>query len=160
MLMYIDDHRIRLWKKSRFYLKYYNESMCSDLDTNNTLRHNNNLYCLIVINSIQLKNVQRNLHMYGMARLLLIQFVAQHLLMTLMRNVKHFQILIVVSYNIEVQCKFNTKGEVCIWNTNTDPVTCADKSCATAPNTSFSDHHTYSVYLTRCRCKVNVFDVN
>ncbi|CAD8124536.1 unnamed protein product [Paramecium sonneborni] len=64
------------------------------------------------------------------------------------------------SYAIEEQCKFNTKGDVCIWNTNTDPASCADKSCATAPNTSYNDHIACYGYLIVPGCTVNVVDVS
>ncbi|CAD8210801.1 unnamed protein product [Paramecium pentaurelia] len=62
------------------------------------------------------------------------------------------------SYTIEEQCKKNAKEEECIWNTNTDPATCADKSCATAANASYNDHAGCRGYLSGCT--VNVVDVN
>ncbi|CAD8214584.1 unnamed protein product [Paramecium octaurelia] len=59
---------------------------------------------------------------------------------------------------IEEQCKKNTKDKDCVWNTNADPVTCADILCATAPITSYSDHDGCREYLVGCT--VNVIDVN
>ncbi|CAD8210128.1 unnamed protein product [Paramecium octaurelia] len=62
------------------------------------------------------------------------------------------------SYTIEEQCKKNAKDENCVWNTNTDPATCADISCATAPTASYNDHDGCKGYLSGCT--VNVVDVN
>ncbi|CAD8208460.1 unnamed protein product [Paramecium pentaurelia] len=62
------------------------------------------------------------------------------------------------SYTIQEQCKKNTKEEDCVWNTNPNPAICADKSCATAPNTSYNDHDGCQGYLLGCT--VDVVDVN
>ncbi|CAD8145016.1 unnamed protein product [Paramecium octaurelia] len=59
------------------------------------------------------------------------------------------------SYSIEDQCKTNSSGGVCVWNTNLTTPVCQDKSCTTAP-TATATHADCDAYFSTTSIKCTV----